>query len=159
MSDRIAGFSYSAIAFGCALALVVSAAAFLISRRLTRPIRRLAVLTRDIAGGNFDQRVDVSTRDEVGELADALKVMLELGEDAVVVTVFPDDNKKYLSTDLLRREPVKDGYLSPHVRLSGYRAFKRVCHTCCVPEECAESPPPGFLPEFEGFPFCPRRSR
>ena len=31
------------------------------------------------------------------------------GRDAVVVTVFPDDNKKYLSTDLLREEPVEAG--------------------------------------------------
>ena len=31
----------------------------------------------------------------------------ELGADAVVVTVFADDNKKYLSTDLLREEPAK----------------------------------------------------
>jgi signal transduction histidine kinase/DNA-binding response OmpR family regulator len=74
---ELAGFAYSAIAFGSALALFASAAAFLVSRRLTRPIRRLAVLTRDIAEGNFDQRVERSTQDEVGELADALKIMLE----------------------------------------------------------------------------------
>ena len=36
----------------------------------------------------------------------AVKVQDELGPDAEVVTVFPDDDKKYLSTDLLRDEPV-----------------------------------------------------
>jgi len=60
----------------------------------------------------------------------ALMVQNEMGEDAVVTTVFPDDNKKYLSTDLLRKEPVKDGYLSPEVELLSYQAFKRVCYTC-----------------------------
>jgi cysteine synthase A len=39
--------------------------------------------------------------------------------DAVVATVFPDSNKKYLSTDLLRDEPVRDGYLTPQVELLG----------------------------------------
>ena len=66
----------------------------------------------------------------------ALKVQNQLGDDAVVVTVFPDDNKKYLSTDLLRDEPVKPGYLSPDVELVDYRAHKRVCHTCCDLYDC-----------------------
>ena len=37
-------------------------------------------------------------------------------DEPVVVTVFADSNKKYLSTDLLRDEPVLQGYHSPHVR-------------------------------------------
>ena len=48
----------------------------------------------------------------------------------VVVTVFPDSNKKYLSTDLLREEPVKDGYLSPDVELTRFTASPRVCGMC-----------------------------
>jgi cysteine synthase A len=60
----------------------------------------------------------------------ALMVQNQLGDTAVVTTVFPDDNKKYLSTDLLREEPVKDSYLAPQVELLQYEAIKRVCHTC-----------------------------
>ena len=60
----------------------------------------------------------------------ALMVQNELGADATVVTVFPDDNKKYLSTDLLREERIKDGYLAPEVELVSYSASKRVCYTC-----------------------------
>jgi len=66
----------------------------------------------------------------------ALKVVEALGDDAVVVTVFSDDNKKYLSTDLLREEPVRDGYLAPSVALKSFTAFRRVCVTCCEPQEC-----------------------
>lgn len=69
----------------------------------------------------------------------ALKVQNELGSDAVIVTVFADDNKKYLSTDLLREEPVKPDFLSSECGLMYYRAFKRVCVTCCDPEDCAEN--------------------
>lgn len=60
----------------------------------------------------------------------ALKVQNELGADATVVTIFCDSNKKYLSTDLLRDEPVREGYLSPDVELLGFRALGRVCSAC-----------------------------
>jgi cysteine synthase len=63
----------------------------------------------------------------------ALTVQDALGPDAVVVTVFADSNKKYLSTDLLRTEPVADGYLSPEIRVIGFRAFARVCAMCIDP--------------------------
>jgi cysteine synthase A len=63
-------------------------------------------------------------------LLGALKVQNQLGHDSVVVTVFPDDNKKYLSTDLLREEPSQEGYLAPETELTGFRAFSRVCATC-----------------------------
>ena len=83
----------------------------------------------------------------------------ELGPKAVVVTVFPDDNKKYLSTALLGNEPVRDDFLSTRVVLRRYKAFKRVCNTCCDPAECAETPPPGFVADWEPLPSCPRPRR
>jgi cysteine synthase A len=68
----------------------------------------------------------------------ALMIQNELGSDAVVVTVFPDDNKKYLSTDLLREEPAKADYLTPDVEFIGFEAHKRVCHTCCDLYDCKQ---------------------
>jgi cysteine synthase A len=65
----------------------------------------------------------------------ALMTQNEIDPEAVVTTVFPDDNKKYLSTALLRDEPVCAGYLSPEIKLLGYEAFKRVCFTCFDGEE------------------------
>jgi cysteine synthase A len=89
----------------------------------------------------------------------ALKVQDMLGSDAVVATVFADDNKKYLSTDLLREEPVDDDYLSPGVTLLHYRSFKRDCHTCCDPTACAAEPPTGFVADDEPLPRCTRPGR
>jgi cysteine synthase len=63
-------------------------------------------------------------------LVGAIHLQNELGDDAIVVTVFPDSNKKYLTTDLLREEPVRRGYLAPHVQLAGYSALGRVCSAC-----------------------------
>ncbi len=73
-----------------------------------------------------------------GNLIGALKIQNEMGKDAIVVTVFSDDNKKYLSTDLMLEEPVKPGYLSSDVKLTGFRSLKRVCRLCCDIENCRE---------------------
>lgn len=53
-------------------------------------------------------------------LLGALKLQEHYGPEAVIATVFCDDNKKYLSTDLVKEEPVKDGYLSPDIKLINY---------------------------------------
>ena len=63
-------------------------------------------------------------------LVGAVRLQQEMGGDAVVVTVFPDSNKKYLSTDLLREEPVREDYLTPQVELTAFRALPRVCAGC-----------------------------
>jgi cysteine synthase A len=62
----------------------------------------------------------------------ALQAQNALGRDAIVVTVFPDSNKKYLSTDLLKAEPVRDAYLSPDVTVLGFRALHRACALCAL---------------------------
>jgi len=62
----------------------------------------------------------------------ALKVQNDLGASAVVATVFPDSSAKYLSTDLMREEPVRDGYLTPDVELTGFATYNRLCQACAV---------------------------
>jgi len=73
----------------------------------------------------------------------ALMAQDALGAAAVVVTVFADDNKKYLSTDLLREEPVRRGLLSSDVELLGLRALRRVCQTCWYPQPGPHVTEPG----------------
>jgi len=53
----------------------------------------------------------------------ALKAQNELGSNSIVVTVFADDNKKYLTTDLLKDEPVKDGFMSTDIKLISLKAL------------------------------------
>jgi len=86
----------------------------------------------------------------------AIMVQEQLGNDAKVITIFSDDNKKYLSTDLLREEPIKPEFISNDVVLKGFRAIKRVCYTCCDPKECASC---STVPanELDALPICPRR--
>ena len=63
-------------------------------------------------------------------LAGAIELQNQMGDDAVVVTVFPDSNKKYLTTDLVREEPLRPEYLAPEVELVGFEALPRVCAAC-----------------------------
>ncbi len=86
----------------------------------------------------------------------ALLVQEKLGVDKCVVTILPDDNKKYLSTDLLKCEPVKPSFLSPGVELLCFKSLKRVCYTCCDPSQCAEANYYRDHASFEG-PACSKR--
>ncbi|WP_214071800.1 cysteine synthase family protein [Mucilaginibacter sp. dw_454] len=56
----------------------------------------------------------------------AIKLREEMGDDAVVVTLLCDSNKKYLSTDLVREEPVKPGYYSTDTEFVNYQPMPRL---------------------------------
>jgi len=84
----------------------------------------------------------------------ALIAQEKLGKDAVVATVFSDSNKKYLTTDLMNEEPVKEGFHSSYIQLKSFLSIKRVCMTCCDPELCMDCD----IPHAEYvLPHCLRR--
>ena len=56
----------------------------------------------------------------------AIRAARELGPEAVVVTVLPDSNKKYLSTDLVREEPMRSDYSSATTDFTGYTPIPRL---------------------------------
>ena len=55
----------------------------------------------------------------------AINLQQQYGPDSVIVTVFSDNNSKYLSTDLMKPQPVKAGYTSPDVELIDYISMAR----------------------------------
>jgi cysteine synthase A len=63
-------------------------------------------------------------------LVAALSIQEDLPDDAIVVTVFPDSNKKYLSTGLFASEPVRPEYVASRTELIGFSALPRVCSGC-----------------------------
>lgn len=86
-------------------------------------------------------------------LLGAALVAREMGPDATVVTVFADDNKKYLSTGLMAEEPVKPDHVNPHIELRGFISHKRVCRVCCEGEGCERR---AFYEGTTGLPpWCP----
>lgn len=56
----------------------------------------------------------------------AIRLAEELGPEAVVVTLLCDSNKKYLSTDLVRAELVRPGYLAPDTEFTSYHPLARL---------------------------------
>ena len=65
------------------LAAVILAVAlsFVMMRRVLSPLSRMTVITREIAAGNFDVRVPVGSRDEIGQLARAFNRMAQSLEE------------------------------------------------------------------------------
>ncbi len=59
----------SLIRAASAVALLGLLLASLLSRRLTRPVAALMVSTRQVQEGNYDEPVEISSSDEIGELA------------------------------------------------------------------------------------------
>ncbi|MCR8556957.1 PLP-dependent cysteine synthase family protein [Mucilaginibacter sp. BJC16-A38] len=59
-------------------------------------------------------------------LAAAIRLQQQLGTNKAVVTIFPDNNKKYLSTDLFKEEPFREGYLTKDVQLIAHRVLNKV---------------------------------
>jgi cysteine synthase A len=56
----------------------------------------------------------------------AIKLKAKMGEEAIVVTLLCDDNKKYLSTDLMKEEPVGEDYISSDIKFTGYHPIGRL---------------------------------
>lgn len=56
------------------LALLLS---FLMTRRVLRPLSQMTRISRELAAGNFSNRVEVVTQDEVGQLGEAFNSMAE----------------------------------------------------------------------------------
>ena len=56
----------------------------------------------------------------------AIQLQEQMGNDAIVVTVLSDSNKKYLSTDLAKVEPEKNSYISSSTRFLSYKSISRL---------------------------------
>lgn len=59
-------------------------------------------------------------------LIGAIQLQNEGRSDAIIVTVFCDSNKKYLSTDLMNEEPIKESYIAPEIDLLDYEVIERL---------------------------------
>ena len=73
-----------------------------------------AILMAQKLASIFGMSVGISSG---ANLLGAIKLHQKYGFEAVVATVFADCNKKYLTTDLMKEEPVKETYITPKVEL------------------------------------------
>jgi len=74
----IMGFYVAFIVIGT---LLILGSEIVFSKTIVLPIRRLASATLEVARGNFGKRVSVSSKDEIGQLADSFNAMAERLEE------------------------------------------------------------------------------
>ncbi|MFQ5688499.1 MAG: ATP-binding protein, partial [Candidatus Scalindua sp.] len=55
--------------------IIIVSIVILLSARITKPIRRLVAGTRKVAGGNLDYKIEIESRDEIGDLATSFNDM------------------------------------------------------------------------------------
>ena len=69
---------YRVVLFGAIVAVIIALiAAYFVSRSITLPIRRMRETAQQIAKGDFDRRVRIKSKDELGELAESLNTMAD----------------------------------------------------------------------------------
>jgi len=69
--------------FDLAVVVLSSGVLYVLSSLLTRPIRQVVEASRRIAGGAYDQRVRVRSRDEIGDLAASFNTMAGAVEERI----------------------------------------------------------------------------
>lgn len=94
--------------------LVAAVVASILARTLMSPVRKIASATRELAAGNFDQRIQVSSRDELGRLADDFNLLaLSLKKNEQLRRNFMADISHELRTPLAvlkgEMEAMEDG--------------------------------------------------
>jgi signal transduction histidine kinase len=65
------------LGIGVAAALVAALLGFIFARTITRPVRQLVEGAEQIGRGNLETRIEVETRDEIGQLSQAFNQMTE----------------------------------------------------------------------------------
>lgn len=74
ISNHLKKLLKGALLFAFVVAIIIS---FIASIFISQPIKKMSLLTRNIAKGDFSKRVLKSTNDELGDLADAFNYMTE----------------------------------------------------------------------------------
>lgn len=80
------------------VALIVS---FVITRQITKPIKKMRSAARKLASGNFNERIPITSQDEIGELAQSFNSMTQsLSELEDMRTSFLSDVSHELRTPM-----------------------------------------------------------
>jgi signal transduction histidine kinase len=75
LNSRINHLVVSSVIFTTLIVMVGTALTFLMTRRITAPLKRLSKATQDISEGRFDSPIAIRTTDEICDLADSFDLM------------------------------------------------------------------------------------
>ncbi|MCE2505243.1 MAG: HAMP domain-containing protein [Nitrosopumilaceae archaeon] len=86
---------------GIVITAVMGIVAFVMSKSLSRPLIKLKSAANKIAGGDFDVRTDIKTRDEIGELSNAFDSMAQKLQESLIEIKEKEEVIKQLEGDML----------------------------------------------------------
>ncbi len=70
--------STNVVVFGFLITIIISIYfAFFITKNISSTIKKGVVFAKQVASGDLDATIDISQKDEIGELAEALKTMVD----------------------------------------------------------------------------------
>ena len=102
--DALTGELFSIILSALGLGLVICVVlSFLLAQILITPIRALTLGTRQVAAGDFSQRIEVEGQDEIGVLTRNFNHMAKVLHDAVHAVGFIDDDAHEVIVKLARQ--------------------------------------------------------
>lgn len=106
-SDRM---QQTIILFTVLCILTLIAASILYSRRLSKPIRAISQQMKEVESGNFDARVIVKSKDEIGQLAHGLNDMTEKLDTYIQEVFISKIKQKQLELNALKSQ-IRPHYL------------------------------------------------
>ena len=107
------------IGLGLVMTVVVGIAAFFLSKLISRPIIKLRNAANKIAGGDFDVRTNITTKDEIGELSSSFDQMAEKIQDSLIKIREREDIIKQQKDILLQFSEYSSNYCVCFVDIVG----------------------------------------
>jgi class 3 adenylate cyclase len=107
------------IILGIVMTVVVGAAAFFLSKLISRPIIKLRNAANKIAGGDFNVRTNIKTGDEIGELSNSFDQMAEKIQDSLIKIREREDIIKQQKDILLQFSEYSSNYCVCFVDIIG----------------------------------------
>ncbi|MHA7964151.1 sensor histidine kinase [Paenibacillus sp. CAU 1782] len=107
--------------FAIAIFVFIFIASVLISRKITNPVRQLTRRSAEVAQGKLDTRIEITTRDEIGELAASFNVMVNrIREQIDVIQQERDEVKQVQARSKTFFDNVTHELKTPLTTIVGY---------------------------------------
>ena len=86
---------------GIVITIIMSMAAFLVSKSLSKPLNKLKIAANKIANGDFDVRTKIKTGDEIEELSNAFDSMAQKLQESLIEIKKKEEVIKQLEGNML----------------------------------------------------------
>lgn len=117
--EPVADLRDKIIVLGAIITVIVGAAAFFLSKLLSKPLIKLKNAANQIANGDFNVRTNIKTKDEIGQLAHSFDQMAEKIQDSLLKIKEREDVIKQQKDILLQFSQYSSNYCVCFVDIVG----------------------------------------